>query len=104
MATQAQQEPIAVYRQALLSNKREEAVVQSRTFFSPLFFSGGLDGAIVPRRLTAARRCPPCVLEALPLARRVLSVSEVGFFAVQAKLKELRVKYDKTEDDLKVGG
>ncbi len=38
----------------------------------------------------------------MPLERRVVSVSEASFFAVQAKLKELRGKYDKTEDDLKV--
>jgi hypothetical protein len=84
MATQAQQEPIAVYRQALLSNKREEAVVQSCKFFSPLFFffsfGGGLDGATVPAWLTAARRCPPRLLEALPHARRVLSVANERFF------------------------
>ncbi len=65
MATQGQQEPIAVYRQALLANKREEAVVQSCRCFSPLFFffsfGGGTDGATGRTRLTVARPPPPAL-------------------------------------------
>ena len=56
------------------------------------------------RRLTARCACVAVRRVALPHMCVVVYVSERLFLPVQAKIKELRAKYDKTEDDLKVGG
>ena len=99
------QDPVAQYRVALLANKKEEAAVAACSFFSFFFVSFFFFFFFRPFVWTARAWMRELLFKSLvePVGLKLCGLTLFFRCTVQTKLKDLRGKYDKTEDDLKVG-